>query len=52
MNHLALRILAFLALVGFLGILVAYVPRLDLTLLVLGTLACAGYDFFFAERRR
>jgi hypothetical protein len=51
MNDIAMRLFAFLTLAGFLGILVLHVPRIDITLLVLGTLACAGYDFFFAHRR-
>ena len=46
-----MRLLAYGLLVGFLGILVWYVPRLDLGAVVAVTLACAGYDLFLAGRR-
>lgn len=47
-----LRAAAFAALVGFLGILVYWVPRVDLAAVILLTLALAAYDLFFASGRR
>jgi hypothetical protein len=45
-RSLALPILAFLTLVAFLGVLVVWVPRLDLISVVTLTLLLAAYDFF------
>jgi hypothetical protein len=47
-----MRLAAFAALVGFLGILVYWVPRLDLGAVVLVTLALAAYDLFLAGDNR
>ncbi len=41
-----LPILAFLALAAFLGVLVVWVPRLDLGAVVAVTLGLAAWDFF------
>ena len=41
-----MALFAFALLAAFLGILVWYVPRLDLAAVVLVTLLLAGYDFF------
>jgi hypothetical protein len=41
-----MRAAAFAALVGFLGVLVFWVPRIDLTGVILVTLALAAYDLF------
>ena len=46
MSDRILAILAFGFLAAFLGILVVYVPRLDLAVAVAVTLALAGWDFF------
>ena len=43
-----MRAVAFAALVGFLGVLVYWVPRIDLTAVILVTLALAAYDLFLA----
>jgi hypothetical protein len=51
MTDAVMRLAAFALLAGFLGILVWYVPRLDLGGVVLLTLACAGYDLFVVSRR-
>ena len=42
---------AFLILVGFLGILVWKLWRLDLTVIVVLTLALAGWDFFRPQQK-
>ena len=42
---------AMLTLFCFLGILVWFVPRLDLGIVVLITLMMTFYDFFFHRRR-
>lgn len=44
--------LAFLVLCGFLGILLWFVPRLDLGVVIATTLLLTGYDLFLHERRR
>ncbi len=46
MTDQLMRAAAFAALVGFLGVLVVWVPRVDLTAVILVTLALAGYDLF------
>ena len=46
MTRYALALLSFLALAGFLGILLWGVPRLDLGLVIALTLVLAGIDFF------
>ena len=51
MSDAIMRLLAYALLVGFLGILVWHVPRLDLGGVVLVTLICAGYDLFVVSRR-
>jgi hypothetical protein len=50
MTDLSMRLIAYAVLVAFLGILVWYVPRVDLGAVVLVTLALAGYDFFGRPR--
>lgn len=44
--------LAFLILCAFLGILLWFVPRLDLALVIGATLLLTGYDLFVHERRQ
>ncbi len=46
MTDRILALLAFLTLLGFLGVLVGFVPRLDLGLVVGATLLLVIYDFF------
>lgn len=41
-----LTIVAFAVFCGFLGILLAYVPRLDLSGVVIVSVLIAGYDLF------
>ncbi|CUH39126.1 hypothetical protein JSE7799_01847 [Jannaschia seosinensis] len=45
-KSLALPVLAFLVLAAFLGVLVVWVPRIDLIAVVAVTLGLAAYDFF------
>ena len=52
MTDQLMRAAAFAALVGFLGILVYWVPRIDLTAVILLTVALGAYDLFFAGSRR
>ncbi len=52
MTDSILAIVAFAVLVAFLGILVFYVPRLDLGLVVGATLLLVAYDFFWHGRKR
>jgi hypothetical protein len=52
MTDFLMRLLAFALLVGFLGILVGDVPRVDLGAVVLVTLALTGYDLFGGGVRR
>jgi hypothetical protein len=47
-----MRLAAFAALAGFLGILVYWVPRIDLGAVALLTLALAAYDLFLTGRGR
>jgi len=51
MSDATMRLAAYALLVAFLGILVWYVPRLDLGGVVLLTLLAAGYDLFVVSRR-
>jgi hypothetical protein len=51
MSDRLMALVALAVLAGFLGILVAYVPRLDLGAVVASTLALVVWDFFFANRR-
>lgn len=46
-----MRILAYLILVVFLGILVYRLNRMDLTVVVGLTLALAGWDFFWPRKK-
>jgi hypothetical protein len=46
MTNRLLAALAFAVLAGFVGILVWYVPRLDLGAVVAVTVLLAGYDFY------
>ena len=41
-----LTLFAFAVLLVFLGVLIAYVPRLDLGGVILATVLLAGYDLF------
>ena len=52
MTDQLMRLAAFAALAAFLGILVYWVPRIDLTAVILVTLALAAYDLFFSGRGR
>jgi len=49
MNKL-MAILAFSVLLGFLGILLWFVPRWDLGAVIVLTIALAGYDFATSAR--
>jgi hypothetical protein len=49
MNRL-MALLAFAVLAAFLGILVWYVPRLDLAAVVGATVLFVAYDFFVAKQ--
>jgi hypothetical protein len=51
MTDWVMRLAAYALLVGFLGILVWFVPRFDLGAVVAVTLVCAGYDLFVVGRR-
>lgn len=51
MTDKVMALLAFAVLCAYLGILVFYVPRLDLGIVVGATLLLVGYDFMFHERR-
>lgn len=51
MTDFLLRLIAFAALVLFLGVLVWKVPRVDLGLVVAISLALAAWDFFGPKRR-
>lgn len=46
MTNRLVAVLAYLMLVGFVGILVWNVPRLDLGIVVLSTLLLAGWDIY------
>lgn len=45
-GSLALPVIAFLVLAAFLGILIVWVPRIDLIAVVSVTLILVAYDFF------
>jgi hypothetical protein len=49
-TDLSMRIFAYAVVVVFLGILLWYVPRIDLGAVIVLTLALAGYDFFGRPR--
>jgi hypothetical protein len=51
MTDTLLKTLAFLLLLGFLGILVAWVPRTDLGTIIGITVLLVAWDFFVARRR-
>jgi hypothetical protein len=51
MTDQLMRLAAFAALAAFLGILVYWVPRIDLTAVILLTLALAAYDLFLSGNR-
>lgn len=51
MTDKIMALLAFGVLIAYLGILVFYVPRIDLGIVVGATLLLVGYDFLFHERR-
>jgi hypothetical protein len=52
MSDRLMAVLAFALLVLFLGILIWYVPRLDLGAWVAATLGLVAWDFFAPARRR
>ena len=52
MTDRVMAVLAFLFLLGFLGILVWFVPRLDLGLVVAATLLLVAYDFYTTLRNK
>lgn len=43
---------AFALLAGFLGILIAYVPSIDLIAVVVLTIGLVGYDFFSSTSKK
>ncbi len=47
MTDMVLKLIAFGLLVGFLGILFAWVPRVDLGIVIGLTVVLAGIDFFW-----
>jgi hypothetical protein len=51
MTDAVMRLTAFAALVAFLGVLIWFVPRLDLGAVALVTLGLAGYDLFVVGQR-
>lgn len=51
MTDKLLALLALAVLIGYLGILVFHVPRLDLGLIIGATLCLVIYDFLVHERR-
>lgn len=50
MTDQLMRLTAFAALAAFLGVLVYWVPRIDLTAVILLTLGLAGYDLFLSGK--
>lgn len=46
MTDRLMQIAAFIVLAGFLGVLLLHVPRLDLGVVIVITLAAVAYDFF------
>jgi hypothetical protein len=52
MTDRLMALFAFLVLAGFLGILVWYVPRVDLGAFVVITLLFVAYDFFGDRDRK
>lgn len=44
-----LGVVAFAALVGFLGVLIGFVQHLDLAIVIAVTLALVAYDFLYFE---
>lgn len=50
MSEMIFRLLAFAALVLFLGILLWHVPRIDLGAVILVTVALVAWDFFAPDR--
>ena len=51
MTEKALAALSFLCLVAFLGVVVWFVPEVDLAIVTLGVLALAFYDFYISAFR-
>ncbi|MCU0909859.1 MAG: hypothetical protein MUE98_00505 [Rhodobacteraceae bacterium] len=51
MTNMPIKLVAFAILLGFLGILIYRVPRLDLGALVALTLVLAAVDLFWKSRR-
>ena len=52
MTDRVMAVLAYLFLLGFLGILVWFVPRLDLGAVVAATLLLVAYDFYTTLRNK
>lgn len=52
MPDIPLKLLAFAALVVFLGVLLWHVPRLDLGAVVGATVLLVAWDFFAPRRQR
>lgn len=52
MSDKIIAFVAFAILVGFLGILIVEVPRIDLGAVILLTVVLAGYDFLRTFRER
>jgi hypothetical protein len=47
-----LALLSFMVLFAFLAVLVGFLREADLTIIVLGVLAAAAYDFYFQLLRK
>ena len=52
MGDRILGVLALGLLIGFLGVLVSFVPELDLIIVVVIAISLAGYDFFLSLFRQ
>jgi hypothetical protein len=44
-------VIALLTLAAFLGVVIVFVPEIDLTIVLLFTIALAAFDFYWAEIR-
>jgi uncharacterized membrane protein YfcA len=51
MTDRLMALLVFVAVAGFLGVLIAKVPRLDLALILGATMLLLFYDFFLSPTR-
>lgn len=52
MTDTLIKVLAFALLLGFLGILLIWVPRLDLGAVIVFTLLLVAVDFFWKREKR